>query len=134
MASTGTIEFRVFTSSANLPVEGATVIVRKQEPPSDLLGILVTDESGRTRPLEIDAPDISLGQTPDDQVTPWIPLRVLIEHPGYEEVSLSGVQLFPNTLTVQNVQMIPDQYLELGENDLVEFNTTPQPIWGGDQP
>ena len=131
MASTGTIEFRVFTSSANLPVEGAVVIVRKQASPGELLGILVTDESGLTSPLRVEAPDVSLGQTPEENGKPWLDLQVLIEHPGFEEVSLSGVQLFPGILTVQNVQLIPDQYVDLEEDDLQEFATTPQPIYGG---
>ena len=131
MASTGTIEFRVFTSNANLPVEGAVVIVREQALPGALLGILVTDSSGMTRPLTVDAPDVSLGQTPEETLQPWVDLQVLIEHPEFEEVSLTGVQLFPGVLTVQNVQLIPDQQIDLEEDDLQEFNTTPQPIWGG---
>ena len=131
MASTGTIEFRVFTSNANLPVEGAVVIVRKQDPPGELLGILITDESGLTRPLMIAAPDVSLGQTPEETGQPWLNLQILVEHPDYEEVSLRGVQLFPGILTVQNVQLLPDQYLDPEEDDLQEFNTTPQPIYGG---
>ena len=131
MSASGTIEFRVFTSGANLPIEGAVVIVRYQDDPGQLLGILVTDESGLTRPLTIAAPDFSLGQSPEETEKPWVDLQVLIEHPGYEEVSLSGVQLFPDILSVQNVQMIPDQYADREETDLQEFNTTPQPIWGG---
>ena len=133
LASTGTIEFRVFTSNANLPVEDAVVIVRKQEAPGELLGILVTDESGRTRPLAIDAPDAALGQTPEGDVKPWLGLQVLIEHPGYEEVSLNGVQLFPGILTVQNVQLLPNQYMDAEEDDLQEYDTTPQPIYKGSE-
>ena len=128
---TGTIEFRVFTSSANLPVEGAAVIVRRQDRPGELLGILVTDESGLTHPLSIEAPDFSLSQSPEETEQPWLNLQVLIEHPMYEEVSLSGVQLFPDVLTVQNVQLVPNQHTDLQEDDLQEYTTTPQPIWGG---
>ena len=79
----------------------------------------------------MEAPDVSLGQTPEENGKPWLDLQVLIEHPGFEEVSLSGVQLFPGILTVQNVQLIPDQYVDLEEDDLQEFATTPQPIYGG---
>ena len=131
LTPTGTIQFRVFTSRANIPIEGATVIVRKQDAPYELLGILVTDGSGQTPVLTIPAKDAALGQTPGSAVKPWIGLKVYIEHPQYEEVILDGVQLFPGVLTVQTVQLLPDQQFDLEEDDLQEYDFTPQPIWEG---
>ena len=131
MASTGTIQFRVFTSDANIPVEGATVIVRKQDPPYELLGILVTDESGQTSVLTLDAKDASLGQTSGSAIKPWVGLTIYIEHPEYEEVILDGVQLFPGVLTIQTVQLLPNQRVDLEEDDLQEFDFSPQPVWEG---
>ena len=131
MTPTGTIQFRVFTSSANIPVEGATVIVRKQDPPYELLGLLVTDRSGQTPVLTIPARDVSLGQTSGSTVKPWIGLKIYIEHPEYEEVTLDGVQLFPGVLTIQTVQLLPNQAIDTEEDDLQEFDFSPQPIWEG---
>lgn len=36
---TGRLIFRVYTSDADIPVEGATVLIRQQEPPGRLLGV-----------------------------------------------------------------------------------------------
>lgn len=131
MASTGSIQFRVFTSNANIPVEGATVVVRQQNPPGKLLGVLVTDESGQTQPLTIPARDIALGQTPENEVEPWVGLKVYIEHPEFERVVLNGVQLFPGVRTVQNVQLLPTRQLDPNVDAQQEFEFTPQPIWEG---
>ena len=84
MASIGTIIFRVYTSNAQIPVEGATVVVRQQDDPGNLLGIRITDESGQTEPLSIATPDTALGQTQENLIQPWTGAVVYIEHPQYE--------------------------------------------------
>ena len=129
MASTGTITFNVFTSDARIPVEGATVIVRRQEAPNNLLGIRVTDASGQTDPLTVATQDASLGQTPESAVKPWTGCIVYVDHPEYERVLLYGVQIFPGITTVQNVQLLPMQEFdpELDQEQQLDF--TPQPIW-----
>ena len=131
MAQTGTIQFRVFTSSANIPIESATVIVRGQDAPYTLFGILVTDDSGQTPILTIPARAESLGQTSGSDIKPWVGLRVYIEHPDYETVTFEGVQLFPRVLSIQNVQLVPNQEIDPQEDDLQEYDLTPQPIWEG---
>lgn len=131
MASTGTITFNVFTSNARIPVEGATVIIRRQEPPNELLGVRITDRSGQTAPLEIEARDITLGQQPENVVKPWIGLTVHIEHPEYERVLLYGVQIFPGITTVQNVQLIPLRELDPNLDQEQRLDFSPQPLWEG---
>lgn len=131
MASTGTIIFNVYTSNARIPIEGATVIVRRQDAPNDLLGIRITDESGQTDPLVIAARDVALGQTPESAVKPWVGCIAYVEHPEFERVLLYGIQIFPNITTVQNVQLIPLQELDLSLNQEQRLDFTPQPLWEG---
>ncbi len=132
MASTGSIQFRVFTSNANIPIEGATIVLQQQDAPHELLGVLVTDESGQTDPLVLPARDVALGQQPENEIEPWIGLKAYIDHPEFERVILNGIQLFPGVLTVQNVQMIPINQIEPEAGEYQEFDFTPQPIWEGD--
>ena len=129
MASTGTVIFHVYTSDASIPVEGATVVVRRQEGPGDLLGLRVTDQSGQTPPLSIPTQDASLGQTPGNLIQPWTGLTVYVEQPEYERVTLDGIQVFPGITTVQNVQLIPLREFDPNFDQDQEFNFTPQPIW-----
>lgn len=128
MAATGSIIFNVFTSDARIPIEGATVILRRQDAPKELLGIRITNESGQTDPIMVITKDASLSQTPGT-VKPWIGCVAVVEHPGYERVLLDGIQIFPGIVTLQTVQLLPLQDLDPDLDNEQEFNFTPQPLW-----
>ena len=132
MASTGSIQFRVFTSNANIPIEGATIVLQQQDAPHELLGVLVTDESGQTDTTGTSSPRRCVGAATRNEIEPWIGLKAYIDHPEFERVILNGIQLFPGVLTVQNVQMIPMNQIEPEAGEYQEFDFTPQPIWEGD--
>lgn len=129
MASTGTIIFNVFTSDARIPIEGATVLLRRQENPKELLGIRITNESGQTDPIMVMTKDVSFSQVPESAVKPWVGCTAIVEHPGYERVILDGIQIFPGIVTTQSVQMLPLRELDPEMDGEENLNFTPQPIW-----
>lgn len=131
MRENGTLIFRVYTSDADIPVEGATAAVFQTDPPGGLLGIRVTDSSGETDPIAVPAPDRALSQTPETAIRPWTTLRALVEHPSYEKVTLEGLQIFPGVETIQNIQLIPRQEFDPRLSGQEDFFFTPQPIWEG---
>ena len=128
MQDTGRLIFRVYTSDADIPVEGATVLIRQQEPPGRLLGVRVTNSSGETDPVELKTPGRSLSQTPEHTVQPWTGLSVMVEHPEYERVTLQGLQVFPGIETIQTVRLRRFDPQKDGQED---FTFPPQPIWEG---
>ncbi len=129
MATTGSIIFNVFTSDARIPIEGATVLLRQQDFPKEILGIRITNASGQTDPIMVITKDVSLGQTPESAVQPWVGCAAIIEHPDYERVFLNGIQIFPGIVTLQNVQMVPLRELDPDWNSEQDLNFTPQPLW-----
>ncbi len=129
--SSGRLIFRVFTSDADLPVEGATVLIRQQEPPGKLLGVRITGSSGETDPLVVDTPGINLSQSPENTIRPWTGLNVIVEHPDYERVTLQGLQIFPGIETVQTIRLLPLRRFDPGHGAQEDFTFTPQPIWEG---
>ena len=131
MASSGTIIVNAYTSNARIPVEGATVLFRQQFAPYSLLGLRVTDFSGKTEPLSIATVDSSLSQTPGPSQNPWTGIIVQVEHPEFERVILDGVQIFPGIITTQDVALIPMQALDPNIDQQQELNFTPQPISEG---
>ncbi len=131
MQQTGTLTFRVFTSDADLPVEGATVLIRQQEAPGKLLGVRITGSSGETDPLVVDTPGINLSQSPENTIRPWTGLNVIVEHPDYERVTLQGLQIFPGIETVQTIRLLPLRRFDPGHGGQEDFTFTPQPIWEG---
>lgn len=133
LTDSGTLVFRVFTSVADLPVEGAAVLVRLQDSGA-LLGVRVTNSSGETDPTVIETPSDALSQAPENTIQPWTGLQVMIEHPEYERVLLTGLQVFPGIETVQTVRLIPLKQFDPESSGQQEYSFTPQPVWEGAAP
>ncbi len=112
MQATGTLSVRVFTSQAQIPLEGATVVVATagEEGKYKLLSIQNTDSSGKTRTITIDAPALGESTSPGGLPGPGAPFaqcNVWAEQPGYAMLQVENVQIFPGMETVQNMELIP---------------------------
>ena len=70
----GTLQIRVYTSRAQLPIEDATVVVTQISPTGKyhLLSVQISDREGRVQPLTIPAPPRweSTGPTQDMELIP----------------------------------------------------------------
>lgn len=128
MASTGTIVVNTYTSNARIPVEGATVLFRRQEPPYSLLGFRITDSSGKTAPLTVPTVDLRESQSPGAVDAPFTAIIVQAEHPEYERVVLQGVQIFPGITTVQSIQLLPLRAQDPDKDQEQDLTFTPQPL------
>ena len=108
MESVGTILTRVYTSRAQLPVEGATVAFLRREAGGkrELLAVRVTDRSGRTAPVEVSTPALSASEHPGTE-RPFAVCDIWAEAPGYELQAVDNVQVFPGTQTLQELELIP---------------------------
>lgn len=108
MPQTGSLVVRVFTSQAQLPVSGATVII--SSPSEDgrrkVFSIQTTDESGGTQPFQLEAPDKILSEGPG-QAAPFSDYSLVVEHPEYYLATFEKLQVFPGVETVQNVPLVP---------------------------
>ncbi len=118
----GTLTIYAYTSNSRIPVEGADVtILRSLAPGAEVLAQATTDRSGYIAPVRIPAPAFSEGLTPNNG-TPFSTVAIRITHPDYETEEISGVQIFPNTITVQSFRLIPLAY----QNETQSFDTPPQ--------
>ena len=83
MPQTGSLVVRVFyTSQAQLPVSGATVII--SSPAGDgrrrVYSIQTTNDSGGTSPIQLEAPDLSHSESPGG-TAPFSDYSLVVEHP-----------------------------------------------------
>lgn len=115
MTGIGTLIVRVYTSRAQIPVEGATVVVTGQgkNGKQNLISIQITDRSGMIQPIRIQTPGAEESTQPNgvNGGVPFAICSVWVEHPGFAMMQMEGVQIFPQVETIQNVELVP-----LGEN------------------
>lgn len=111
MASIGYLTVRVYASTAQLPIEDATVAVTQTTPNGTRqLASRVTDESGRIGSISITTPDLEESLSPGTP-SPWTAVDVTVEHPDYERVLIEQLQVFPGIITRQDVELLPLQEL-----------------------
>lgn len=111
---TGELVVRVYATVAQLPLEGATVVVTTKEENGkmSLISVQKTDSSGMTEPIVVITPDAidSTQQNPPER--PFQSCEVWAEHPGFLVQRVEGVQVFPDVTTRQDMELIP-----LGEGE-----------------
>lgn len=127
MPSQGYLLARAVTSDAMIPVEDATVTVTQTsaEGIAELLAVWITDESGKTQSIAIPTPDPTVSQAPS-QVQPFSLVNVTAEHPLYERIVVSDVQIFPNTVSTQILRFIPLDELPEVWDQTEAFDIPPQ--------
>ena len=108
MTQTGTLTVRVFTSRAQLPVEGATVAVTQNGRGGKyhILSVQETDRDGATRPITIPTPEVGESTAPGGGI-PFARCDIWVEHEGYELTAIEGVQIFPGEVSRQQVELEP---------------------------
>lgn len=128
MPANGFLQIRVFTSQAKTPIRGAAVnVTERLEQGSRLLAAEITDENGLTGVLALPAPEASLSQSPG-AAQPWRKVDITVDQPRYERILVENVQIFADTLTQQDLELIP--YGEMPESwSLTEiFDISAQPL------
>lgn len=115
---TGRLVVRVYATSAQLPLEGATVVVTTQGHSGkfDLISLQKTDRSGMIDPVTIKTP-VAIDSTMENVngPIPFSSCNVWAEHPGFLVQRVEGVQLFPGVTTRQDMELLP---LGEGEHEL----------------
>lgn len=127
----GKITAYVYTSSSQIPIRDAVVTVSSfnADGGRDIKGVRVTDSNGKTSPIELDAPDYDDSRTPENNTTdpqPFSVCEVRVDSAAFESVIVENVQVFAQTTTVQNVEMIPLKENATTQDDVQIFNVTPQ--------
>lgn len=87
---------------------------------------LTNRSGGLDSPVEIIVPDRSASQTPNTGTMPYTTVNLYARLENFEMIEVENLQVFPGTLTVQNLAMIPLAELPNSWNQAEIFNTPPQ--------
>ena len=122
MPSTGYIRVKAYQSQAQLPLKDVAVAITATD--GTAIALELTDRSGLTRSVPIPVPDVAAGQSPDTGEIPFTAVNIYARLKGYEQIENEDVQVFPDTTTIQNLELIPLSEMP-GEYDRREFFVTP---------
>ena len=122
MPSTGYIRIHAYQSKAMIPLMDVAVAVTATD--GTALALMLTDRNGLAGPIEIPVPDLAAGQTPDSGQIPFTAVNIYARLKGFEQIENEDVQVFPDTITIQNLELIPLSEMP-GAFDAREFFITP---------
>lgn len=68
----------------------------------------LTNRSGiLDSPIEISVPDLSASQSPNTGIIPFSAVNLYARLENYEQIEIENLQIFANTITDQDLKMIP---------------------------
>ena len=95
-------------------------------PNGDAIAMRLTDRSGQIEPIPITVPDRAASESPDTGIIPFTDVNIHARLNGYEQIEAENVQVFPNIITNQNLEMIPLSELPDKWTQYEIFRTPPQ--------
>lgn len=91
------------TDEENVPIREATVTISSEDQPDNTIEQVDTDVSGQTEMLELDTPPLEYSLNEQVNARPYSEYTVEISAPGYETERVTGVEILPGVLSLQNV-------------------------------
>ena len=124
MPSTGYITVRAYTSTAQFPLKDVAVTITSED--GTAIAMRLTDRNGLIAPIEIPVPDKSESLSPDPEEKPFTAVNLYARKKGYEQIESENLQVFADTTTNQNLEMIPLSELPNQWDQSEIFYTPPQ--------
>ena len=125
MSSKGYIQVRAYTSYAQIPLQNVAIAVL--DAGGSAVALRLTNRSGTLDDaIAIEVPDISASQSPNTGIIPFTAVDLIAHLEDYEQIRIKGLQVFPNTVTTQNLEMIPLSEFPAQWSEEEVFNTPSQ--------
>ena len=125
MSATGYIQVHAFTSNAQIPLKDVAITVT--DTGSSTIAMRLTNRSGNLdSPIEISVPDKSASQSPNTGIIPFTAVNLYASLNDFERIEVENMQIFANTITFQDLKMIPLSELPETWNKTEIFNVPAQ--------
>ena len=105
MPDTGYIQVRAFTSKAQIPLKDVAISVTATD--GTAIAMRLTDQSGQIEPIPIPVPNRAESLTPNPEEIPFARVNIYARLSGYIQIENEDLQVFADTVTDQNLEMIP---------------------------
>ena len=124
MPATGYITVHAYASYAQIPLRDVAVTITATD--GTAIAMRLTDRNGQIAPIPIPVPARSLSQSPNPSETPFAVVNLYARLRGYEQVEHENLQVFADTTTNQNLELIPLSEMPGRWNQTAVFDTPPQ--------
>ncbi|MBQ9461128.1 MAG: peptidoglycan-binding protein [Clostridia bacterium] len=101
--SYGVLRINTFLQNIAYPADNARVVI--SYPQGDVIAEYNANEEGQLPPIRLPSPPLDYSQD-YDRPRPFSQYDVTASLPGYNDVSISNVQIYPDTTAVQNIGFV----------------------------
>ena len=102
----GYLQVDVVSDVNNFPVQDAEITISSVDAPETVIRRLMTNSSGQTENVVLEAPPKALSLRPGD-ARPYSEYQVAVSAPGYEPAVIAGTKILADTTAIQNVRLHP---------------------------
>ena len=125
MSATGYIQVRAYTSNAQIPLQDVSVTITDLS--NAAIAMRLTNRSGLLDdPILIEVPDLSESQSPGTGLIPYTTVNLYARKENFEQIIVDNLQVFADTVTIQNLEMIPLSELPSSWSQSATFDTYTQ--------
>lgn len=125
LSATGYIQVHAYTSFAQIPLSDTAIVIADAS--GSAIAMRLTNRNGMLdAPIEIAVPDLATSQSPNIDIIPFSVVNLYARHENFEEIEIENLQIFANTTTMQNLEMIPLSELPGTWNKMEIFETPAQ--------
>ena len=125
MPATGYIQVHAFVSNARIPLQNVAVAITDTS--GSAIALRLTNRSGTIgEPVAISVPDLSASQTPNTGIIPYSTVNLYARYENFEEIFIENLQVFADTITDQDLEMIPLSEFPESWNTSETFDTSTQ--------
>ena len=103
--ATGYITVHAYTSYAQLPLKDVAISITASD--GTAIAMRLTNRNGQIDPVEIPVPARSASLSPGSPELPFTTVNLYARLKGYEQIEIEDLQVFADTTTNQNLEMIP---------------------------
>ena len=102
----GSLRVNVTADIGLIPIPNADITISYTGEPDSIVKTLTTDSSGQTETVPLETPPLDYSLTPNSPM-PYAEYTLQVTAPGYEPVTVSGIEVLPGVTALQTVRMIP---------------------------
>ncbi len=125
LSAVGYLQVRAYTSNALIPLKDVAVTIT--DAGGSAIAMRLTNRSGMlNQPIVIDVPDLSASQSPNTGIIPYTTVNLYARLSNFEEIEVENVQIFADTITEQNLALIPLSEFPGNWNKSERFQTPSQ--------